>query len=289
MMAVPAQMRPFAPPIYHHPSPQPTSPVPAAATPNYDPHGRSLYTLSSPTASPFYGYHPYSDSIQLSPYASHTTTTQHHPLTSPSFMVQPLKIPRHNPYVSPPILHSTPASKLHALDRKLSAATPKHSTKTTASNGPIKATTPTKHRDANGVDWVEFEYSRDRIKTEYAIRCDITSVNLEELDENYKKDNCIYPRAFSNDHYRGNRLKYETECNEIGWALTALNAPLRGKRGLIQRAVDSWRNSFNFKSRRVRRIDKTNRRREMGHAQDIAPGILPSSYVSDGMDLFFTA
>jgi hypothetical protein len=57
---------------------------------------------------------------------------------------------------------------------------------------------------------------------------------------------------------------YETECNTVGWALAELNPCLRGKRGLIQRAVDSWRNSNQdprLRSRRVRRMAKINNRK----------------------------
>lgn len=100
---------------------------------------------------------------------------------------------------------------------------------------------------------------------EYTIRCDVESVNTDELTEEFKTENCVYPRACCpKDQYRGNRLVYETECNTVGWALAQLNPPLRGKRGLIQRAVDSWRNSNQdprLRSRRVRRMAKINNRK----------------------------
>lgn len=100
---------------------------------------------------------------------------------------------------------------------------------------------------------------------EYTIRCDVASVNVDALSHEFKTENCVYPRACcSKDQYRGNRLVYETECNTVGWALAELNPPLRGKRGLIQRAVDSWRNSNQdprLRSRRVRRMAKLNNRK----------------------------
>jgi len=135
-----------------------------------------------------------------------------------------------------------------------------------AAPGPIPATTPLVVRqDQNGVQWIAFEYSRDRVKMEYTIRCDVESVNTEELSAEFKQENCVYPRACcSKEQYRGNRLQYETECNTVGWALAQLNPPLRGKRGLIQRAVDSWRNSNQdprLRSRRVRRMAKVNNRK----------------------------
>ncbi|KAK3392949.1 hypothetical protein B0H63DRAFT_443234 [Podospora didyma] len=138
-----------------------------------------------------------------------------------------------------------------------------------AAPGPIPATTPLVVRqDTNGVQWIAFEYSRDRVKMEYTIRCDVESVNHEELSAEFKTENCVYPRACCpKEQYRGNRLQYETECNTVGWALAQLNPPLRGKRGLIQRAVDSWRNSNQdprLRSRRVRRMAKMNHRSKPG-------------------------
>lgn len=140
-----------------------------------------------------------------------------------------------------------------------------------AAPGPIPATTPLVVRqDGNGVQWIAFEYSRDRVKMEYTIRCDVESVNQDELSSEFKTENCVYPRACCpKEAYRGNRLQYETECNTVGWALAQLNPPLRGKRGLIQRAVDSWRNSNQdprLRSRRVRRMAKMNHRTKAGSA-----------------------
>lgn len=141
-----------------------------------------------------------------------------------------------------------------------------------AAPGPIPATTPLVVRqDGNGVQWIAFEYSRDRVKMEYTIRCDVESVNVEQLAAEFRTENCVYPRACCNkDQYRGNRLIYETECNTVGWALAELNPCLRGKRGLIQRAVDSWRNSNQdprLRSRRVRRMAKINNRKQVSATQ----------------------
>lgn len=133
-----------------------------------------------------------------------------------------------------------------------------------AAPGPIPATTPlVTRKDDSGVQWIEFEYSRDRVKVPYEIRCDVESVEVHKLPQDYKDSNCVYPRACQREKYQGNRFQYETECNEVGWALAWLNPSLKGKRGLIQRAVDSWRNSNHdpkFQSRRVRRLLKSHKR-----------------------------
>jgi hypothetical protein len=141
-----------------------------------------------------------------------------------------------------------------------------------AAPGPIPATTPLVVRqDNNGVQWIAFEYSRDRVKMEYTIRCDVESVNADNLSPEFKTENCVYPRACcGKEQYRGNRLNYETECNTVGWALAELNPCLRGKRGLIQRAVDSWRNSNQdpkLRSRRVRRNAKIHSRKNVAASQ----------------------
>ena len=163
---------------------------------------------------------------------------------------------------------------------------PNASVNPNAAPGPIPATTPLVVRqDGNGVQWIAFEYSRDRVKMEYTIRCDVESINIDELTPEFKQENCVYPRACCpKDQYRGNRLMYETECNRVGWALAQLNIPLRGKRGLIQRAVDSWRNSNQdprLRSRRVRRMAKMNNRSKVSASPH--PGNGPHMPPAPGM------
>lgn len=123
---------------------------------------------------------------------------------------------------------------------------------------PASATPITVHCDSEGVDWLTFTYTRARIHTTYCIRCDIANVSLHLLPSAFCAANCIYPRAcVPPDQYVGNRQRYETECNAIGWCLAWINAELRGQRGLLQRAVDSWRNTNadpTMRSRRVRKI-----------------------------------
>ncbi|KAG1067147.1 hypothetical protein G6F42_026550 [Rhizopus arrhizus] len=88
---------------------------------------------------------------------------------------------------------------------------------------------------------------------------DLDKVDTSILDDKFKKENCVYPRAnLPRETYRGNRWSYETECNVLGWKLAYLNLEeIAGKRGLIQRAVDSYRNRYpSMRSRRVARQEK---------------------------------
>ncbi|KAF7718788.1 Uncharacterized protein PECH_005888 [Penicillium ucsense] len=295
-MATTAQMqRPAYPPIYH--TPQSNSPASVASQP-HDPHGRHMYTHSPQMPHQMYGYPQYGpmNPVQPSPYATHGPPAQTHPLTSQSMMMPPqtttaAHISQHqSQHASAPSLSSSPILKMDSTTQNASMQRPmlnpplfspsqvnmpsggihqvsSTGTSSSAAPGPIPATTPLVVRqDSNGVQWIAFEYSRDRVKMEYTIRCDVESVNVDNLSQDFKTENCVYPRACcSKDQYRGNRLVYETECNTVGWALAELNPSLRGKRGLIQRAVDSWRNSNQdqrLRSRRVRRQAKANYRKQ---------------------------
>ncbi|KAK6504968.1 hypothetical protein TWF481_006901 [Arthrobotrys musiformis] len=272
------------PPMYH--TPQSNSPT-SVASPGGADH-RSVYSAQHIPQN-LYGY-PQTYSLppsQQSPYpsAQHMTSqpllmsqpgatamTHHagipqHQSPTTKFSQAPVHRPQQAPQqpphnaglTQPPANHSNPINNNHAGPGA-------NSVNPSAAPGPIPATTPLVVRqDNNGVQWIAFEYSRDRIKMEYTIRCDVESVNVDNLTPEFKQENCVYPRACCpKDQYRGNRLVYETECNTVGWALAELNPPLRGKRGLIQRAVDSWRNSNQdprLRSRRVRRMAKLNNRK----------------------------
>ncbi|KAI9484094.1 MAG: hypothetical protein EXX96DRAFT_520950 [Benjaminiella poitrasii] len=111
----------------------------------------------------------------------------------------------------------------------------------------------------DGVEWVSFVYSHNRTLKRYSIRTDIKNVALNAVDDKFKTENCVYPRAnLPKESYKGNRWAYETECNDLGWKLAWLNkTEIAGKRGLIQRAVDSYRNRYpSMRSRRVARQEK---------------------------------
>lgn len=293
--------RPYPPITYH--TPQSNSPASVASPSGHD-QQRSMYGQPPSQLhqqSMYYGapqqqYSSMPAQAAQSPYAQHAQQPHQSMGSQPGMMMSHTPpqhpISQHGPQHSQPGMTVSPRPdkiETHSLNHRIagtsapvaigsaSSTSPQNgaplSTPTNAASGvnpnaapgPIPATTPLVVRqDTNGVQWIAFEYSRDRVKMEYTIRCDVESVNQEELSAEFKTENCVYPRACCpKEQYRGNRLQYETECNTVGWALAQLNPPLRGKRGLIQRAVDSWRNSNQdprLRSRRVRRMAKMNYR-----------------------------
>lgn len=111
----------------------------------------------------------------------------------------------------------------------------------------------------DGIEHITFLYSHDRLVKEYTVRTDVDSVPLQDIPLAFRVQNAIYPRAnVSREEYDGNRWEYETSCNKLGWELCWLNQEqLCGRRGLIQRAVDSYRNRHaEMRSRRVTRQEK---------------------------------
>lgn len=294
-MAAAQMTRPYPPISYH--TPQSNSPASVASPAQHDQHRMYGAPTSQLQQNPQMYYPPPQNYPPMppqggpSPYAQHP---QHHqqPMTPQSNLLMS-HTPNQHPMQHPSQQHAqpgmtgSPRPKMEPHVPQISRPAvplgpPQHQPNTPQMNqnnvpggngvnpnaapGPIPATTPLVVRqDNNGVQWIAFEYSRDRVKMEYTIRCDVESVNVDSLSPEFKTENCVYPRACcSKDQYRGNRLVYETECNTVGWALAELNPCLRGKRGLIQRAVDSWRNSNQdprLRSRRVRRMAKLNNRK----------------------------
>lgn len=286
MAAATTMQRPY-PPMYH--TPQSNSPASVTSPQTHD-HGRPMYPQQpGQMAQPMYPYAysglsqmpttygshgqssmtptqmmpgPYNPSqIPHSQVSSHTPTLN----TSPRLKAEPSQAFAQTPQQRPSMMtqqHPTPGPTPGSASVPPSQ-TPTMNSGSNAAPGPIPATTPLVVRqDNNGVQWIAFEYSRDRVKMEYTIRCDVESVDTASLAQEFKSENCVYPRAcVPRDQYKGNRLNYESDCNQVGWALAELNPCLRGKRGLIQRAVDSWRNSNQdprLRSRRVRRQAKMN-------------------------------
>ncbi|KAI0803891.1 hypothetical protein GGR55DRAFT_691479 [Xylaria sp. FL0064] len=296
MMAATQMSRPY-PPIYH--TPQSNSPASVASSSAHE--HRSIYGQPPSQLqhqSMYYGaQQPQYSSMPPqapSPYQQHAQQPHQSMTSQPSMMMSQTgpqhQIPQHasqhgqtgmtgsprhaklEPQMTPqlqrpgsgPLGTPQPNQNGGQLSTPTGSSTP--GINNNAAPGPIPATTPLVVRqDNNGVQWIAFEYSRDRVKMEYTIRCDVESVNTDELGADFRTENCVYPRACcTKEQYRGNRLQYETECNTVGWALAQLNPCLRGKRGLIQRAVDSWRNSNQdprLRSRRVRRMAKMNNRK----------------------------
>ena len=260
---------------YHTQSSSPTS----IHSPQHDTHPRNFYGQNFSFPQSFYSYPPHSMPVHPAYAAQVGVMPQGYPpvshaasamllssQASQSMLQHELSAGQTSP------ISATPGTKVEgAVDGLLGDSmhrshTNSRSDPTTAAPGPIPATTPLVVRqDHNGVQWIAFEYSRDRVKSEYIIRCDVESIDTNSLAEDFKSANCVYPRACTNkDSYKGNRLHYESECNTVGWALAELNPALRDKRGLIQRAVDSWRNSNQdprLRSRRVRRMAKINTRK----------------------------
>ncbi|KIW04528.1 uncharacterized protein PV09_04282 [Verruconis gallopava] len=286
-MATAAMNRYPLPNVGSYHTPQSASPA-SVQSPQHDPSGRPLYSHPQQMYPPYQQYavqqpSPYAHPGAPQPGPMNTgfmsqpgpgSALQHtsHPVTSamtgsPGNKMPQSQMQRPGPGMSPasapqggppPGMHQGPSGGSSGINPN-------------AAPGPIPATTPLVVRqDQNGVQWIAFEYSRDRVKMEYTIRCDVESVNTDTLPQEFKTENCVYPRACCpKDQYKGNRLHYETECNTVGWALAHLNPCLRGKRGLIQRAVDSWRNSNSdprLRSRRVRRMAKINSRKSMSTA-----------------------
>jgi len=122
----------------------------------------------------------------------------------------------------------------------------------------LPASTPqVEYRD--NIEWLHFTYSTKGHVQEYCIRVDIDELSLDEIPEDFKNENCVYPRALvPKEMYTGNRWEYESNVNDVAWKLTWRNpSVLCGKRGLIQRAVDSYRNrTSENRSRRVMRQEK---------------------------------
>lgn len=215
-----ATMQRGYPPMYSTPQ----SASPASVQSPHQEHHRPMYSqppmyasyspYPMPQQSP-YGQHPVQPAGPLptnfmthqapgQPLAQHTS----HPVTpqltgSPGQKLPQAQIQRPGTGMSPAT--ATPpgppgsAQNIHHGHPAGSSVNPN------AAPGPIPATTPLVVRqDQNGVQWIAFEYSRDRVKMEYTIRCDVESVDVNSLSQDFKTENCVYPRACCpKDQYKG--------------------------------------------------------------------------------------
>ncbi|CAO3655982.1 unnamed protein product [Mucor fragilis] len=176
--------------------------------------------------------------LNKSPVTAQTATAS--PPVSPANPTSPISTTTTTPTPTPT---PTPALKQSSNSS---------SNSTSAPNEPV-----TEMKD--GVEWVSFVYSHNRTLKRYSIRTDLPQIDIAVIDDKFKSENCVYPRAnLPKEEYHGNRWAYETECNVLGWKLAWLNKDeIAGKRGLIQRAVDSYRNRYpSMRSRRVARQEK---------------------------------
>ncbi|KAK6090283.1 hypothetical protein P3W45_000640 [Vairimorpha bombi] len=121
---------------------------------------------------------------------------------------------------------------------------------------------------------------------EFCIRFDIENVDICKLNEKFKADNCVYPRAnLPFEMYVGNRWEYETECNRLAWAFVSLNPVLLyGKKGLIQRAVDSYRNiNKQNRNKKITRDDKFPSDFDKRKHASLPPSSVTINWVSKGI------
>lgn len=233
---------------YHMPASTPFMPPPSpmqqayAAQPQMQSQYRAVYPGPQPHFAPA---RPHTEPQQRD--------TAFRPIQSPSSFANPVQQIRTTKSLSADIgRHANQASN--------------NRTKGETNPGPIPATQPVVSNQQNGRKTIQFEYSKDRVKVMHEVYIDIDTVNVDELSFDFKEKNCVYPRALKNrNEYKGARFQYEDNCNRVGWGLSVLNEELRTKRGLIQRAVDSYRNCAadpKLRSRRVRRLQKTAKREQ---------------------------
>lgn len=128
----------------------------------------------------------------------------------------------------------------------------------TAGNpGPIPASQPRVVEEMpNGDRMIEFEYNKKKNRKMWRIKANLDAVDINTLDEDFKSRNATYPKTAEGTAAVKKRSPYENDCNDTAWRLVALNPELDSQRGLIQRAVDSYRNTHpnpTFHSRRVKR------------------------------------
>ncbi|GAA5802816.1 hypothetical protein HPULCUR_008291 [Helicostylum pulchrum] len=214
-----------------------------------------------------FGYHDntvfYADNVNSAPPSMANTAIS----TPTSGLVTP---PMTNYFTSRNSLPNTTSKKTY-LNHTLNTANRRSSSVETSRYGRRASSHPsvasvvslTAHEPVSkiidGIEYITFLYSHDRLVKEYTVRTDVDHVNLDDISMDFRTQNAIYPRAnVDRSEYDGNRWNYETTCNQLGWKLCWLNKEqLFGRRGLIQRAVDSYRNRHaDMRSRRVTRQEK---------------------------------
>ncbi|KAI8329074.1 hypothetical protein BC941DRAFT_463825 [Chlamydoabsidia padenii] len=182
------------------------------------------------------------------------------PVDSQPMFYGHLQAPNMMPSFVPPhqLQQQAQRRRSEQLPYRKNSATPRRRASSVASVVSLTAHEPIAHL-VDGIEHITFLYSHDRLIKEYTVRTDVNNLDLDDVPMDFRLQNAIYPRAnVEREEYDGNRWNYETSCNELGWKLCWLNRDqLFGKRGLIQRAVDSYRNRHaDLRSRRVTRQEK---------------------------------
>ncbi|KAJ1728544.1 hypothetical protein LPJ61_003984, partial [Coemansia biformis] len=78
---------------------------------------------------------------------------------------------------------------------------------------------------------------------------DLGSIDAVAVDRQFKNDHAVFPRALNAPRARygslQGRWEFELTCNELAWRLAWLNkARLRGRKPLIQKCLDAYRERF---------------------------------------------
>lgn len=88
----------------------------------------------------------------------------------------------------------------------------------------------------------------DGIGGKHRIRINVESVPLDAIDIEFRKANCVYPRAMSINPlspFASQRQIEEAKCNELAWKLAWLNPKqLAQRKNLLQRVLDVYRTKF---------------------------------------------
>lgn len=126
--------------------------------------------------------------------------------------------------------------------------------------GPGKASPVRKLTGEDGLISIYFEYLEKGVPKPWTLRCDIDEVDDCQLSPDFKEKNATYPEAYKQWKERQQlshngaaseessgpgkypRYRHDKICNEIGWRLAFKNPQIQGNKGVIQRAVGSFRN-----------------------------------------------
>ncbi|KAJ2649283.1 hypothetical protein IWW40_003271 [Coemansia sp. RSA 1250] len=85
--------------------------------------------------------------------------------------------------------------------------------------------------------------------TRIRISIDLGAISVAAVDQRFRRDHAVFPRALNTprSRYHGLRGRWEFEltCNELAWRLAWLNkSRLKGRKPLIQKCLDAYRERF---------------------------------------------